>query len=77
MMIQQMAECSQSMLDSWQQMVGAIEVNKQFQELTADVISHAAFGSSFVQGKEVFLAQKELQILILASANKIGIPGSE
>jgi len=49
MMIQQMAECSQSMLDSWQQMVGAIEVNKQFQELTADVISHAAFGSSFVQ----------------------------
>ena len=65
------------MLDSWQQMVGAIEVNKQFQELTADVISHAAFGSSFVQGKEVFLAQKELQILILASANKIGIPGSE
>jgi len=81
MMIRQMAELTRSMLDSWQQSVdgqqGAIEVNKQFMELTADVISHSAFGSSYVLGKEVFWAQKELQGLFVASVNKFALPGSK
>jgi len=81
MMIRQMAELTRSMLDSWQQSVdgqqGAIEVNKQFMELTADVISHSAFGSSYIQGKEVFWAQKQLLGLFIASANKFVFPGSE
>lgn len=52
-----------------------IEVAKQFQELTADIISHTAFGSSYVDGKEVFYAQKQLQMLAAASLLDIEIPG--
>ncbi|ONK63135.1 uncharacterized protein A4U43_C07F11770 [Asparagus officinalis] len=77
-MVKKMAECTESMLDTWHdRMVRAesIEVNQQFQELTADVISHAAFGSSYIEGKEVFLAQKELQFLVLASMLNRPIPG--
>lgn len=65
------------MLDSWQRMSNehnAIDVNRQFQELTADVISHTAFGSSYIEGKEVFMAQKELQMIALASILNIDIP---
>lgn len=69
-----MAHCTVSMLDTWYNKVTEaddehnwIEVNKEFQELTANIISHAAFGSSFVEGKDVFLAQKELQKMILAT----------
>lgn len=79
MMTKQMAECTISMLDSWQnQIVQAdgqdkvIEVNRHFQELTADVISHAAFGSSYAAGKEVFLAQQESLALVLT--NRLIVP---
>lgn len=85
-MTMKMADCTLSMLDCWHPPVvqaersndtenNVIEVNRQFQELTADVISHTAFGSSFAEGKEVFLAQKQLQMLTLATILKIEIPG--
>ncbi|KAK7269535.1 hypothetical protein RIF29_22266 [Crotalaria pallida] len=83
-MISRMAECTISMLDEWQRQAieakdksKTIEINKEFQELTADIIAHTAFGSSFVKGKEVFKAQKELQMLCLASIVNIFIPGSQ
>lgn len=79
-MTRQMAESTVSMLDSWQdQMVRAdgrrkaIEVNRQFKELTADVISHAAFGSSYAEGKEVFLAQQDIQVIIMANILRVPI----
>ncbi|XP_020274054.1 cytochrome P450 709B1-like [Asparagus officinalis] len=75
-MTKQMAECAQSMIETWNIQMDstnneqkAIEVNKQFQELTADIISHSAFGSSYIEGKEVFTAQQELLMLTLASFN--------
>ncbi|KAJ6853722.1 cytochrome P450 709B2-like [Iris pallida] len=81
-MIKKMADCTVSMLDSWRGRtvqaegeLNAIEVNGQFQELTADIISHSAFGSSYREGKQVFLAQKELQMLILAVMLNREIPG--
>ncbi|URD80901.1 cytochrome P450 [Musa troglodytarum] len=77
-----MAECAKSMLEGWSDLAvqaadgrGEIEVAKQFQELTADIISHTAFGSSYVDGKEVFFAQKQLQMLAAASILDIEIPG--
>ncbi|KAK7269533.1 hypothetical protein RIF29_22264 [Crotalaria pallida] len=83
-MISRMAECTISMLDEWQRQATeakenskTIEMTKEFQELTADIIAHTAFGSSFVQGKEVFKAQRELQQLCIASAVNIFIPGSQ
>lgn len=76
-----MAECTRSMLDGWHQQITqadqyekSVEVNQQFQELTADVISHAAFSSSYKEGKEVFLAQKEF-LRLAFSARGIGFPG--
>lgn len=84
-MTKQMAKLTQSVLDTWhQQIIQAdgqqqqkpIEVSKQFQELTADVISHAAFSSSYKEGKAVFLAQKEV-LHLMASARGISFPGSQ
>lgn len=82
LMTKEMAQCTASILDTWHNKVTEadeehnwIEVNNEFQELTADIISHAAFGSSFVQGKEVFLAQKKLQKIILATIFNVQIPG--
>ncbi|URE41386.1 cytochrome P450 [Musa troglodytarum] len=77
-----MAECTRSMLEAWQDDADAaadhakeVEVAREFQELTANVISHTAFGSSYSEGKEVFVAQKELQILVIESFLNVNIPG--
>ncbi|KAK7269528.1 hypothetical protein RIF29_22259 [Crotalaria pallida] len=83
-MISRMAECTVSMLDEWKRQATeskdkskTIEMNREFQELTADIIAHTAFGSSFAQGKEVFHAQREIQKLCLASNVDVFIPGSQ
>ncbi|RRT40012.1 hypothetical protein B296_00058763 [Ensete ventricosum] len=73
------------MLEGWEEQANQaedhqhkeIEVSAQFQELAADVISHATFGSRFTEGKEVFLAQKELQMIVVASNLSISIPGAK
>jgi PHYB activation tagged suppressor 1 len=52
-----------------------VEVGQQFTELTADVISHTAFGSSYLRGREVFAAQRELQHIAFASINNVRVPG--
>lgn len=81
MMTKTIAKCAQSMIEGWQiqdeSQEKEIEFGRQFQELTADVISHTAFGSSYKEGKEVFLAQKELQKLALATFFKIHLPISK
>ncbi|XP_020598546.1 cytochrome P450 709B2-like [Phalaenopsis equestris] len=72
-MTRTMADCAKSMLDQWQDKK-EVEVGMYLQELTADVISHTAFGSSYSAGKEVFLAQKELIMIVLASFLKLEFP---
>lgn len=59
-----MLACAQSMIKelenkACQSKNGEIEVDFdiQLRELTADVISHAAFGSSYKLGKQVFQTQ--------------------
>jgi PHYB activation tagged suppressor 1 len=51
-----------------------IELSSQFEQLTADVISHTAFGSSYKEGRQVFLAQRELQILAISTVFSVQIP---
>lgn len=77
-----MTECARSMIQGWENQIAQeknkqieIELNNQFLELTADIISHTAFGSSYMKGKEVFSTQKELQILAFTTILNIGIPG--
>jgi PHYB activation tagged suppressor 1 len=57
--------------------VAQVEVGRQFVELTADVISHTAFGSSYREGKEVFEAQRELQYIAFSTINNVHVPGLE
>uniref|UniRef100_A0A0E0PUJ2 Cytochrome P450 n=1 Tax=Oryza rufipogon TaxID=4529 RepID=A0A0E0PUJ2_ORYRU len=86
MMAKTMAECARKVIQAWEARAAAaadgermvqVEVGEQFQELTADVISHTAFGSSYRQGKEVFVAQRELQYIAMSALNSVRIPGSQ
>ncbi|XP_077225103.1 cytochrome P450 734A1-like [Tasmannia lanceolata] len=65
---------TRNMLDKWEVEGGEkgefeIEVQREFYELTADVISRTAFGSSFEAGKKIFQLQDE-QIPLVAEAVK-------
>ncbi|CAI9102995.1 OLC1v1001402C1 [Oldenlandia corymbosa var. corymbosa] len=53
-----------------------IDVWPDFANLTADVISRTAFGSSFEEGRQIFELQKELFSLIYQSKQTIYINGS-
>uniref|UniRef100_A0A0E0EAF3 Cytochrome P450 n=1 Tax=Oryza meridionalis TaxID=40149 RepID=A0A0E0EAF3_9ORYZ len=81
MMMMTMSDCSRSMMSEWELELGAkgglveIELSRRFEELTADVISHTAFGSSYKEGKQVFLAQMELQFLAFSTFLTVQIPG--
>lgn len=52
-----------------------IDVWTDLQNLTADVISRTAFGSSYEEGRLVFELQKELIMLAIKSLQKVYIPG--
>ncbi|KAI5083706.1 hypothetical protein GOP47_0003449 [Adiantum capillus-veneris] len=53
-----------------------INAHEEFQALTADIIAHIAFGSSYAEGKEVFLLQYKQQALISKLAFSFYFPGS-
>ncbi|TVU21007.1 hypothetical protein EJB05_30616 [Eragrostis curvula] len=77
-----MADLAQQMMQQWQSQIekgsnheAEIEMSSEFGELTSDVIAHTAFGSSFMEGKEVFAAQKELQEITFSTSLNIPAPG--
>jgi len=84
-MAKTMAECAGEVVGAWEARAAAAsggvarveDVGQQFGELTADVISHTAFGSSYREGKEVFVAQRELQYIAFATINNVNVPGLE
>ncbi|TKW36071.1 hypothetical protein SEVIR_2G416100v4 [Setaria viridis] len=79
MMTETMSTCARSMMSEWEAQLAKaggveIELSRQFEELTADVISNTAFGSSYKEGRQVFLAQRELQILAFSTVFSVQIP---
>ena len=52
-----------------------VEFSRHFQELTAEVISRTAFGSSYKEGKEVFHTQQQLMALAMATLLNLQLPG--
>lgn len=52
-----------------------LDVWPEFQNLTGDIISRAAFGSSFEEGKTIFQLQKEQAALVIEAARAPYIPG--
>lgn len=55
--------------------VQEIDVWPEFQNLTGDVISRVAFGSSFSEGRKIFQLQSEQAQNAVKMANLMYIPG--
>jgi cytochrome P450 family 709 len=82
-----MVSCAEPLIKRWEQLTASrssedggrgevqVEFSKQFQDLTADVISHTGFGSSYKEGKEVFHTQKQLLALAIATLLNVQLPG--
>ncbi|CAN6206217.1 unnamed protein product [Urochloa humidicola] len=80
MMAATISDCTRAMMSEWEAQLAKagddveIELSSQFEELTADVISHTAFGGSYKEGKQVFMAQRELQFLAFSTAFNVQVP---
>ncbi|CAK9325298.1 unnamed protein product [Citrullus colocynthis] len=68
------------MVSKWENMVFVegsceLDVMPYLQNMTADVISRTAFGSSYEKGKKIFKLQTELVELVIQSTLGVYIPG--
>ncbi|XP_050208247.1 cytochrome P450 CYP72A219-like [Mercurialis annua] len=66
-----MASCEE-MIEKWDNLIGSaeyyeVDVMPEFQDLTADIISRAAFGSNLEEGKFIFSLQRKQGQLFLQS----------
>ncbi|OMO99526.1 Cytochrome P450 [Corchorus capsularis] len=78
-MLPAFVSCTEEMIGKWRKLVdfmGSCEVDMsaEFQNLTGDVISKAAFSSNFEEGRLIFLLQKEQGRLFLESQMSINLP---
>ncbi|CAN6446445.1 unnamed protein product [Victoria cruziana] len=68
------------LIQRWEKSIGPqgtceLDIFEEFQNLTGDVISRTAFGSSYEEGKHMFQLQKEAGDLFLQSLRTLFIPG--
>ncbi|KAJ8616695.1 hypothetical protein MRB53_036067 [Persea americana] len=71
--------CSE-MINRWEKLIGPnesleLDMWPQFQNMTGDVISRTAFGSSYKEGTRIFQLQTEQTQLLFDDAHKVEIPG--
>ncbi|KAG8367167.1 hypothetical protein BUALT_Bualt16G0044400 [Buddleja alternifolia] len=79
-MIPVFVNSSAVLIEKWKKTIapgGTLEVDiwPEFQELTGDMISRTAFGSSYEEGNEILKFQKELQNLVMETMQSLYIPG--
>ena len=74
--------CCTELIDRWESKLsdasdGSYEVDiwPEFQNLTGDVISRTAFGSSFMEGRRIFQLQGEQAERLIKAFQYIYIPG--
>ncbi|KQK08831.1 cytochrome P450 72A13 [Brachypodium distachyon] len=73
--------CCTELIDSWESKLAnsdgsqEIDIWKEFQNLSGDVISRTAFGSSFMEGRRIFQLQAEQAERVIKAFQYIYIPG--
>jgi cytochrome P450 len=79
-MVPPFAACCSELICKWNDSVGSgdveeVDVWPEFQNLTGDVISRAAFGSSFSEGRRIFQLQSEQAQNAVKMVQVMYIPG--
>ncbi|KAL0446978.1 UNVERIFIED_CONTAM: cytochrome [Sesamum latifolium] len=75
-MIPAMITSVETMLEKWKEYEGKeIEVFEEFRILTSEIISRTAFGSSYMEGKNIFDMLMKLTLIVSRNAHKIKFPG--
>ncbi|KAL6909757.1 hypothetical protein ACP4OV_001416 [Aristida adscensionis] len=80
-MLPAFAACCTDLMDRWEGLMHTVEeacevdVWPEMQNLTGDVISRAAFGSSYLEGRRIFQLQGEQIELTIQTMDKLHIPG--
>ncbi|KAK4484034.1 hypothetical protein RD792_011249 [Penstemon davidsonii] len=74
-MIPTMIKSVEIMLEKWKEYENKeIEVFGEFKVLTSDIISRTAFGSSYLEGKNIFDKLMKLTLIVSRNAHKIKFP---
>ncbi|ONM40048.1 cytochrome P450 10 [Zea mays] len=80
-MLPAFAACCTDLVERWEGLVAdgqqpcEVDVWPEMQNLTGDVISRAAFGSSYLEGRRIFQLQGEQVQLVVQAMHKLHIPG--
>ncbi|XP_039162916.1 cytochrome P450 CYP749A22-like [Eucalyptus grandis] len=74
-MIPAMVDSVHALLDRWQKLEAKeVELFEEFAMITSDVISRTAFGSSYIEGREIFQMLSELTIVVSINLFKLRLP---
>lgn len=74
-MIPAMIASVEKMLEKWREYDGKeIEVYNEFKILTSEIISRTAFGSSYLEGENIFKMLSRIALLAFRNAYKVKLP---
>ena len=80
-MVNSMVDSTTIVLRTWENSVdneegvADIRVDEDLRRVSADIISRACFGSSYSQGKDIFLKLRTLQKIMSKGFSYTGVPG--